>query len=553
MSTHVRRRGFSVGTKLTAATVSLLAVAVGLSALYGYRTLTDQAASAAAKQRAAGEAAMARHSQLLVRNLTSAAGVSLAGGDFTGLRAQAGNALAGSSTLEWLVVAFGHGHDSQIVVATSGAPGAEGEPLEDELSAQLGAHPTSTEILSMRATGDPHLTVFGANIVVRLADGSARSVGELRLSNSTRELETLLAAQLAEARHEARVSARRQLMAAGVVLLLGMLVGAYQGLRISRPLQALEAQASAIAGGDFDRRVDVRSRDEVGQLADSFNTMAESLGTLLDEMAAKASLERELELARSVQELMSPPPTLHTAGTFRLAGRCQLAEQCGGDWWSYRQLGGERLLLVVGDVTGHGMPAAMIAATARGAVEALAMNEREPLTPLIVLEAIDRAIRDVSRQELLMTCFALVADPRAGVVDFANAGHCFPYVLRPGHDGRLRKPGVLAVRGNPLGTPNKVINTGQRAIEPGDVLVLTSDGLTDRVDSAGDRFGEKRLRALMVAFEMGSSGDQVLVLRDQIMREVDAFGGNTPADDDMTLVVCQMAACAEVDAKRGAA
>jgi serine phosphatase RsbU (regulator of sigma subunit) len=57
----------------------------------------------------------------------------------------------------------------------------------------------------------------------------------------------------------------------------------------------------------------------------------------------------------------------------------------------------------------------------------------------------------------------------------------------------------------------------------------------------------------MVAFEMGSSGQQVLVLRDQIMREVDAFGGETPADDDMTLVVCQLAACAGVDAKRGAA
>lgn len=549
----MRRRGLSVGTKLTVATVSLLAVAVGLSAWYGYRTLTDQAASAAAKQRAAGEAAMARQSQLLVRNLTSAAGVSLAAGDFTGLRAQAETALSETSTLEWLVVAFGHGRDSQTVVATEGAPAAEGEPLVDALSEPLGARPAAPEILSVRDTRDPHLTVFGANIVVRLEDGSEKSVGELRLSNSTRELETLLATQLAEARQEARVSARRQLLAAGVVLLLGMIIGAYQGLRISRPLQALNAQASAIAAGDFGRRVDVRSRDEVGQLADSFNSMAESLGTLLNEMAAKVSLERELELARSVQELMSPPPSLHAAGPFRLAGRCQLAEQCGGDWWSYRALGGGRLLVVVGDVTGHGMPAAMIAATARGAVEALAMNEREPLTPHGVLDAIDRAIRDVSRQELLMTCFALVADPRAGVVDFANAGHCFPYVLRPDDDGRLRKPGVLAVRGNPLGTPSKVINTGQRAIEAGDVLVLTSDGLTDRIDATGERFGEKRLRKLMVSYEMGRSGAQVLALRDQIMTEVNSFGADTPADDDMTLVVCQLSAEAGFGAERGAA
>jgi sigma-B regulation protein RsbU (phosphoserine phosphatase) len=553
MGTPVRRRGLSVGTKLTAATVLLLSLAVGLSAFYSYRTLTAQAARAAQKQRAAGEAAMARQSQLLVRNLSTAAGVSLAGGDFSGLRAQTESALSENSTLEWVVVAIGHGDDSQIVVKTASAPGVEGHPLSDGLSAQLAQQPTSPAILSQRDAVDARQTVFGANIVVRLADATEKVVGELRLSNSNRELEALLSAQLAEARGEAAISARRQLLAAGAVLLIGVLFAAYQGLRIGRPLRALATQAGAIAGGDFARRVDVRSRDEVGQLADSFNSMAESLGTLLEGMAAKASLERELELARSVQELMSPPPTLHAAGPFRLAGRCQLAELCGGDWWGYRELTDDRLLVVVGDVTGHGMPAAMIAATARGAVEALAMNEREPLTPVGVLEAINRAIVDVSRQELLMTCFALVLDPRGGVVDFANAGHCFPYIISPDDDGLLRRPGVLAVRGNPLGAPSKVINGGQRAIAPGDVLVLTSDGLTDRVDASGERFGDKRLRELMKSYSMGSDGARVLELRDAIMNEVETFAGGTAADDDLTLVVCQLTAAAVADAERGAA
>jgi len=204
-----------------------------------------------------------------------------------------------------------------------------------------------------------------------------------------------------------------------------------------------------------------------------------------------------------------------------------------------RRLASNRLLMVVGDVTGHGMPAAMIAATARGAVEALSMEDEESLAPLRVLKAIDCAIHDVGKQQLLMTCFALLVDPQNGSVRFANAGHCFPYVLRPDRQGRLGKPGVLAARGNPLGSPRKIINSGERAFSPGDVLVLTTDGLFDRISVSGDRFGEKRLRMLLTGHEMGASGEGVMELRDHIVEQVDAFGAETPADDDMTLIVCQ--------------
>jgi sigma-B regulation protein RsbU (phosphoserine phosphatase) len=532
------KRGLSVGTKLTAATVVLLAAALGGSAFYSYRTLQAQAASAAEAQRRAGEAAMRRQSQLLVRNIASASGVLLAGGDFQSLKEQVASTLSENPNIAWLVVSYEQGGTSQVVAASELAPYPEGKPLDDALAGELRAQPRSSRIIE-RAGDDPYLAIVGANVLVDLPDGE-RAVGQVRLAQSRRELEEALSAQLAEARGEARASARRQLIAAGVILLLGILLGTYQGLRITRPLQALNAQAGAIAAGDFDRRVEVPGNDEIGQLAASFNSMAESLGTVLDEMAAKASLERELELARSVQELMSPPPSLHRPGRFRIAGKCELAESCGGDWWSYRLLSDDRLLLVVGDVTGHGMPAAMIAATARGAVEALNRRDEDQLTPLEVLEAIDRAVRDVGKQELLMTCFALIIDPGAGLVRFANAGHCFPYVLRPDDDGRLAKPGVLAVRGNPLGNETKVLREGERELAPGDVLVLTTDGLTDRISGGGERFGERRLRELMVSYPMGSDGDKVLALRDAIVSEVDGFAAGQPADDDLTLVVCQL-------------
>ena len=79
-----------------------------------------------------------------------------------------------------------------------------------------------------------------------------------------------------------------------------------------------------------------------------------------------------MELARQVQQAMLPPTVLDQHGALKVVGYCKPASSCGGDWWMYRKLSNGRMLLVLGDATGHGIHSAMIAATARGAVEALA-------------------------------------------------------------------------------------------------------------------------------------------------------------------------------------
>src|SRR5207245_2186291 len=103
---------------------------------------------------------------------------------------------------------------------------------------------------------------------------------------------------------DARGAAKKVLLVAAIILLSGILLGTYQGMRIARPLHALSAQAHRIASGDLGQRVDVKSGDEIGMLAADFNFMADRLRELLIETANKASLEREMHLARSVQESM---------------------------------------------------------------------------------------------------------------------------------------------------------------------------------------------------------------------------------------------------------
>ena len=101
-------------------------------------------------------------------------------------------------------------------------------------------------------------------------------------------------------------------------------------------------------------------------------------------------MERELALARSVQQGMLPSPLLELHGQFKFIGHCEPASSCGGDWWTFHKLPGGRLLIVIGDATGHGVHSAILASTARGAVEALAEADERLLSPYQVLRVVDR-------------------------------------------------------------------------------------------------------------------------------------------------------------------
>lgn len=518
------RRGVSLSTKLVLAITLLLAAAVGAGTFWSQSTMDELTKDSIESRRHEGEAAMARQARLAVRNLVSSASLPLAEGNFSYLEELAKQTLADDERIDWLAIQ--DAATGRVVLRTDAAP-------SHDLFNGLTLAETDAGVSKGTDPNDPLMVVYGADLEVQ-----EQAVGHLRLGYSTQALQEALAASLREAQAKSSTSARNQLLFAGIILLVGIMLGVIQAVRMTRQLQVLTVQAGNIASGDFDQRVSVSSRDEIGHLANSFNVMAESLGGLMHQMAGKASLERELEIARDIQRLMSPKPDLVHVGNYSLAGRCDMAEQCGGDWWTYRHLADGRVLIVVGDVTGHGTPAAMIAATARGAVEALKIVDPASLSPTMVLEAMDNAIRDVGESNLLMTAFSVLLDPRSRTIQFANAGHCFPYVSNREADGSLGELGVLALRGNPLGNARRCFNTWKREFTPGSVLVMATDGLADRVNKRGRRFGEKRLRRVLRESTVNNELNAAMDLRDHIVHNVDAFGGTAPADDDQTLVVC---------------
>jgi phosphoserine phosphatase RsbU/P len=524
-----RRTVFPISVKLIATTGLLLVAVAATSSVYTHRALKRMAEQDAVRRREAGESAIVERARLVARHAATSAGLPLAEGNFTHLASLVETTVHTDDQVEWLMIA--DAESARVVARSTGAPADT--VLDDSLSRQV-LDLSTEEVLSARGTAGATNYLVGAK--VRAGD---QLVGQLRMSVTTRALEEELVQAIAAARARANETAGQLLFVAGAVLLIGLVLALFQGFRMTRPLHVLSAQAARLASGHLESRVELSSRDEIGVLADSFNYMADQLGHLIRETADKASLEKEMSLARDIQMTMLPSASLLNHGPFRVLGYAETATSCGGDWWSVRKLSDDRVLIIVGDVTGHGMPAAMIVATARGAVEALAEAGGHLLTPKGVLRAMDTAIRNVGSHQLHMTGFAALIDPNRQTIEYANAGHNFPYLLRHSGDGAAPNLTSLVASGNPLGDQERrYIGTDCKPLAAGDVIVCYTDGLIERANADGRRWGERELRRLLSQTPVDNE-DALGALRSRIIQQMNDFGTGHPADDDVTLVLCQ--------------
>ena len=525
------RTGISISAKLILTTSVVVAVAVGAATWFSQRTIYELTALQIASRRASGEKAITRESELVAKAVATAVALPLAGSQYAEIRpvldaAMRDDRQSGDQRLQWLVVTD---TTSQIVAATERAPQtlAEHEKL-------LAGGTTIGDVTHARMQNGADW-VYGVEI--KLGDNK---VGALRLGVSTAGLEAELAKSLAISDDRSKASQKRLLMIALVVLIFGMAFAALQSVGLLRPIRLLTAQANKIAGGDLESRVPENRRDELGVLAHTFNVMADEIVQLLAEQRQKVSLEKEMELARQVQQAMLPPAQLDSHGYLKVIGYCMPASQCGGDWWMYRKLDSGRMLLVLGDATGHGIHSAMIAATARGAVEALAAVDEKLLVPDQVLRAIDQAIRMVGEHNVLMTAFAAVFDSQTGQLNYANAGQNFPYVMRLSDTRVLEQASIIAASGNPLGDRNIQLEIRRGAVQmrPGDLFVCFTDGVVERANKSGKLFGDRRLRSALAGQSL-VDGPGLVLLRDRVLAALDHHADGAQPEDDITFVLCQ--------------
>ncbi|HEY1814335.1 MAG TPA: SpoIIE family protein phosphatase [Kofleriaceae bacterium] len=317
--------------------------------------------------------------------------------------------------------------------------------------------------------------------------------------------------------------------------LIGTVLAIFQGLSISRPIRQLAWKADQIARGDLDARVEVTSSDEIGLLGTNFNYMADQIVVLLQQTAEKAKMEQELEVAKAIQETLVPSDAPVHKHTITFAGFYEPAAQTGGDWWTWAELVGGKILIVIGDVTGHGIPSAMITAAAKAACDVARHVHNDDVTVTRLLEIMNHAIYESAQRRFVMTCFASIIDTKARTITYANAGHNFPYLYRPG-EGK-GEFGSLMIRGNRLGddkTSKYEAKTTELAI--GDVLVWYTDGIVECENANGEEYGEKRFRASVRKAAALDAGE----MRDAIIADAAEYFGETARKDDITMVIGRM-------------
>ena len=220
------------------------------------------------------------------------------------------------------------------------------------------------------------------------------------------------------------------------------------------------------------------------------------------------------------------------------------ATQCGGDWWGYLEAhasdGRPLTVLMIGDVTGHGVSSALMTAAVRGGAFVLSRRlESEPalaLDPARMMRLVNRSILDAGQGKMNMTFFIAVIDPRKKKVHCANAAHVQSYLMHPeGSRAGKKISGIGAKSGITLGdNADAVYENETHDWFPGSKLFLYTDGLTDVVVDGKNLFERKHLRKILAA-NQDESAERILTA---LMSERDVVAKDQPKVDDVTVVVC---------------
>ncbi|MBK8481211.1 MAG: SpoIIE family protein phosphatase [Proteobacteria bacterium] len=361
----------------------------------------------------------------------------------------------------------------------------------------------------------------------------AEPLGSVVIAFTLRSLEAELA-KAEETKSQVAAANLRNIILVGLVaVLMGTLLTIVQGMRISRPIRALATQAKHIADGDFSGRVQIPGHDEIGQLGDMINHMSGQIVTLMQGAQQKAALEREFEIANSIQNSLVPQADTVALRGIELAGFFRSASQCGGDWWGYYDLGRQQSLLVIGDVTGHGVPAAMITALVKGAASTMVSVADGRFDLQAFMQRLNAVVYEAGGRQFFMTFFAALYDAERHEIAFANAGHTSPYVVAA-QGGELTP---LLARGTWLGYyPTQEFELNHAPVKRGDLIVCYTDGIVELENAKGAVYGDSRFRRLVKKHARLPLSS----LKEQIVGDVYGFADGEPQQDDITLLVARI-------------
>jgi sigma-B regulation protein RsbU (phosphoserine phosphatase) len=268
---------------------------------------------------------------------------------------------------------------------------------------------------------------------------------------------------------------------------------------------------------------------------------AELFENLSSEIAQRERVSREIEIAREVQERLFPQTRPEISDT-DMAGSCRPAQIVGGDYYDYFALPprslesaeGPRLALALGDISGKGISAALLMASLRASLRSAAQLQPGDLVTL--MRHVNRLVYESSTTNRYATFFYAEFDPLTRVLNYVNAGHNPPILVRG------REQIALEATGTVIGLLPEVFYTkASLLLRSGDVLIAFTDGISEAMNGAEEEWGEDRMiaaaRTLLDQPECTATAQQLI---ECILNAADGFTASAPQHDDMTLLICRI-------------
>jgi serine phosphatase RsbU (regulator of sigma subunit) len=314
-------------------------------------------------------------------------------------------------------------------------------------------------------------------------------------------------------------------------IVVGVLVALILVNVIVRPIKALEKGAEIIGHGDLDHRIEVKSNDEIGNLARSFNRMTEDLKGAQQSLIEKEKMEQELETARKIQAVLLPKDDPKVDG-LEIVSFYKSAKEVGGDYYDFHPITDNLLGLVVADVSGKGVPGSLGMVMTRSILRSqiYLANAYQ-----IISKTNSLLFKDIKRG-MFVTMFYVIIDLSKKVLNCSNAGHNPLIIAHQDGSVEMFNPSGLALgldKGERFNAKLQAVNIPLR---PGDAFVIYTDGVTEAMNNSEEEFTEDRLAAVLGRNVNKNAKD----LRDTIISELMAFTEGAPQHDDITLLTVKV-------------
>lgn len=331
------------------------------------------------------------------------------------------------------------------------------------------------------------------------------------------------------------------LFAAFGMIALIFLAASRLAKKIVRPVEELTEGVEKISTGNLDYRLTVQSEGEIGELAAAFQKMTVDLrdyiGNLEHVTAEKERIGAELDIARNIQKSMLPCsfPAFPDRKEFDVYATMEPAKEVGGDFYDFFMVDDEHLAIVIADVSGKGVPAALFMVIGKTLIK----DNTQPGRDLgEVFSEVNNLLCASNSEGLFITAFEGVLQLATGEFRYVNAGHEIPFVCRKRgryEPFRIKAGFVLA------GMEDMKYSCGQLTLHPGDQLFQYTDGVTEAANREDELYGMERLGRVLAA-SSGLSPDELLP---KVKEDIDAFVDGAPQFDDITML------CLEYKGRQG--